>query len=49
MMITAAALLKTVKRPTEAQIRSAMNGHLCRCGTHFRILSAIKRAASAAA
>jgi aerobic-type carbon monoxide dehydrogenase small subunit (CoxS/CutS family) len=49
MMVTAAALLKKVKRPTDAQIRSAMNGHLCRCGTHFRILSAIKRAAKATA
>ncbi len=34
MMIQAADLLATTKRPTEAQIRTAMNGHLCRCGTY---------------
>jgi aerobic-type carbon monoxide dehydrogenase small subunit (CoxS/CutS family) len=45
MMIQAASLLATVKRPTEAQIRTAMNGHLCRCGTYPRILTAIQRAA----
>src|SRR5262249_44808509 len=32
MMIQAADLLATTKRPTENQIRTAMNGHLCRCG-----------------
>jgi hypothetical protein len=37
MMIQAADLLATTKRPTEAQIRTAMNGHLCRCGTYPRI------------
>jgi len=31
-------------QPTEAQIRTAMNGHLCRCGTYPRILLAIQRA-----
>ena len=36
-------------RPTEAQIRSAMNGHLCRCGTYPRVLSAIQRASKAIA
>ena len=46
MMIQAADLLATTKRPTEAQIRTAMNGHLCRCGTYPRILTAIKQAAS---
>jgi aerobic-type carbon monoxide dehydrogenase small subunit (CoxS/CutS family) len=45
MLIQAASLLATVKKPTNAQIRSAMNGHLCRCGTHLRILTAIQRAA----
>jgi aerobic-type carbon monoxide dehydrogenase small subunit (CoxS/CutS family) len=35
-----------VKRPTTAQIRTAMNGHLCRCGTHMRVLEAIRRAAA---
>ena len=45
MMIQAADLLAKVKKPTEAQIRTAMNGHLCRCGTYPRILTAIQRAA----
>ena len=44
MIIKASELLSKVPRPTEAQIRSAMNGHLCRCGTYPRILSAIVRA-----
>ena len=42
----AADLLATTKRPTEAQIRTAMNGHLCRCGTYPRILTAIQKAAA---
>jgi len=46
MMIQAADLLSTTKNPTEDQIRTAMNGHLCRCGTYPRILTAIKQAAS---
>ena len=45
MMITAADLLKRTPRPTETQIRSFMNGHLCRCGTYPRIIKAINRAA----
>jgi len=45
MMIQAADLLGTTKRPTQAQIRVAMNGHLCRCGTYPRILTAIQKAA----
>ena len=46
MMIQAADLLATKKNPTEAEIRSAMNGHLCRCGTYPRILTAIQKAAA---
>ena len=34
-------------QPTEAQIRSAMNGHLCRCGTYPRVMKAIQRASLA--
>jgi aerobic-type carbon monoxide dehydrogenase small subunit (CoxS/CutS family) len=49
MLIQAADLLATTKRPTEAQIRTAMNGHLCRCGTYPRILTAIQQAAAAMA
>ena len=44
MMVKAAELLATTPRPTEAQIKRTMDGHLCRCGSHFRILKAIKRA-----
>jgi nicotinate dehydrogenase subunit A len=40
------ALLDANPRPTEAQIRSALKGNLCRCGTHHRILRAIQRAAA---
>jgi aerobic-type carbon monoxide dehydrogenase small subunit (CoxS/CutS family) len=46
MMIQATDLLGRVKRPTDADIRTAMNGHLCRCGTYVRITQAIKRAAA---
>jgi aerobic-type carbon monoxide dehydrogenase small subunit (CoxS/CutS family) len=49
MMIQAADLLSTTKNPTDDQIRTAMNGHLCRCGTYPRILTAIKQAAAAMA
>jgi aerobic-type carbon monoxide dehydrogenase small subunit (CoxS/CutS family) len=46
-IIKGAELLFKNPRPTEAQIRSAMNGHICRCGTYPRILTAIQRAAKA--
>jgi len=46
MMIKATELLTKVKRPTEDQIKSHMNTHLCRCGTYPRITKAIKRAAT---
>jgi len=46
MMIQAADLLSTTKNPSEDQIRTAMNGHLCRCGTYPRILTAIQKAAA---
>lgn len=46
MMIQAADLLATVSNPSEDQIRAAMNGHLCRCGTYPRILAAIQSAAA---
>jgi len=45
--MTAATLLKTTPRPTEAEIRHALDGNLCRCGTHMRILRAVRRAAQA--
>src|SRR6186997_2634896 len=43
-IMTAAAFLKTNPRPTDAQIREAMGGLKCRCGTHMAIMRAIKRA-----
>ena len=46
MMIRATELLNRVQRPTEAQIKSHMNTHLCRCGTYHRITKAINRAAA---
>jgi aerobic-type carbon monoxide dehydrogenase small subunit (CoxS/CutS family) len=46
MMIQAADLLSSTKHPTEDQIRTALNGHLCRCGTYVRITQAIKQAAA---
>jgi aerobic-type carbon monoxide dehydrogenase small subunit (CoxS/CutS family) len=46
MIIKSAELLSKTPRPTDAQIRSAMNGHLCRCGTYPRILRAVQRAAT---
>ena len=42
--VTAAALLASSKNPDEKQIRQALDKHLCRCGTHTRILRAVKRA-----
>jgi len=47
MLIKATELLNNNPAPTEAEIRTAMNGHLCRCGTYPRIISAIQRAAAA--
>jgi aerobic-type carbon monoxide dehydrogenase small subunit (CoxS/CutS family) len=44
MIVTAAALLAKTPQPTEAQIRTAMNGHLCRCGSYPRVIKAIRRA-----
>ena len=49
MIIKAAELLDRMARPTEAEIKTAMNGHLCRCGTYPRIVKAIQRAAMAMA
>lgn len=49
MIVKSAELLARNPRPTAAQIRSHMNGHLCRCGTYPRIVAAIQRAAQAMA
>jgi nicotinate dehydrogenase subunit A len=47
MIMESAAFLTTNKNPTEADIRQALAKNLCRCGTHARIIRAVKRAASA--
>jgi isoquinoline 1-oxidoreductase alpha subunit len=44
-IMAVAALLKKTPKPTDAQIDSAMDGNLCRCGTYLRIRAAIHQAA----
>ncbi len=44
-IMQAAALLKDKPKPTDAEIDSAMQGNICRCGTYQRIRAAIKQAA----
>jgi isoquinoline 1-oxidoreductase subunit alpha len=46
-ILTAKALLDRTPHPTDAQIREAMTGVLCRCMTYYRVQAAIRRAASA--
>ena len=46
MTVKAAELLSKNPKPSEAEIRTAMNGHLCRCGTYPRILKAIQLASA---
>ena len=48
MVMQAADLLAKNKKPTEADIKNALANNLCRCGTHVRIVRAVKRAAAAA-
>jgi nicotinate dehydrogenase subunit A len=45
MLVSAAALIWRTPHPTDEQIRAALDGNLCRCGSHVRILRAVKRAA----
>jgi nicotinate dehydrogenase subunit A len=45
IIMAAKALLDANPRPADAEIRAALKGNLCRCGTHQRILRAIHRAA----
>jgi nicotinate dehydrogenase subunit A len=47
MIMTSKALLDRTPHPSEKQIRQALAGNLCRCGTHPRIIRAVKRAAAA--
>ena len=46
MIMEAAALLAKNNNPSEAEIKRALAANLCRCGTHLRIVRAVKRAAS---
>ena len=47
MIMRAQALLERNNRPTEAELRAHLAPNLCRCGTHMRILRAVRRAAAA--
>jgi len=47
MMLRAEGLLRRNPAPSEQEIRAHMNANLCRCGTHMRILAAVRRAAGA--
>jgi nicotinate dehydrogenase subunit A len=49
MIMVSAALLNSNPSPSEAQIKQALNGNLCRCGSHTRIVAAVQRAAGASA
>lgn len=46
VMISAAALLKTNASPSESEVRAALDGNLCRCGAHNRIVRAVLKAAA---
>jgi nicotinate dehydrogenase subunit A len=46
MIMQADALLRKNPKPSDTEIRQALAGNLCRCGTHLRILRAVKRAAA---
>lgn len=45
MIMSAAALLRKNPHPSDGQIKAALDGNLCRCATHLRIVRAVKRAA----
>jgi nicotinate dehydrogenase subunit A len=45
-IMTAASLLNQTKKPNDAQIKDALTGLKCRCGTHMSILRAVKRASA---
>src|SRR5581483_8752488 len=47
MIMQAAAFLKKNPKPSSAEIRAALQNNLCRCGTHLRIVRAVKRASEA--
>jgi nicotinate dehydrogenase subunit A len=45
MIMTAKALLDKNPKPSDDQIKQALNGNLCRCGSHLRVIRAVQRAA----
>lgn len=45
MIMTAVSLLEGNPKPSDEEIKKALDGNLCRCGTHLRIVRAVKRAA----
>ncbi len=45
MVMSAKALLEKNPRPTDGEIKQALNGHLCRCASHNRIVRAVQKAA----
>ena len=47
MVMQSVSFAKRNPRPTEAQIKKALNANICRCGTHYRILKAVQRGAKA--
>ncbi|MGD0509061.1 MAG: 2Fe-2S iron-sulfur cluster-binding protein, partial [Terriglobales bacterium] len=48
MIMEAVAFLASNKSPSDAQIKQALARNLCRCGTHLRVVRAVKRAAAGA-
>lgn len=44
MIMEAEAFLRATPKPTSAQVKTALSGHLCRCGTHYRIMRAVMAA-----
>jgi nicotinate dehydrogenase subunit A len=46
MIVSARALLAQTPRPSESQVRQALAGNLCRCGSHVRVIRAVLRAAA---
>jgi nicotinate dehydrogenase subunit A len=46
LVVTARALLSTTPRPSEQQVREALAGNLCRCGSHARVIRAVLKVAA---
>lgn len=47
MILAAVSLMRTIPHPSEEEIRTALDGNICRCGGYLRILDAIQRASRA--